>query len=616
MRPVGRKWSTFEGCARLASGAFLVFSLGPPALAHEGTTSPPSTVRSSAQPAVSPEIQPDPRLSEIPGTSPSPTVRKNTEVASSQESLRPSWSGVAAPEDPAVQINSPQGHSGPRPSPATMEEQKVAETKAGGEIRLAHTSSQNIKWPGLSLAHPRLTKGSSPQLPSGEVFRNRYTSLFRSDGRPKFPGARSSYGEVSLILNSSVEESLYYFQTGIPERFQGYLDRFEQYRPVVQQIFMEFGLPVELSYLSLVESGFNPIALSHARASGPWQFMKATGNQYGLEVNWHVDERRDPVKSTVAAAFHLRDLYDQFGSWPLALAAYNAGAGKITRAIQKSGTRDYWKIRQSWQYLRRETREYVPRFIAATMIAKNPTDYGFLNTSADPYRYDEVVITRGMHLRLISKVTGISFDELQKLNPELRQNIIPARPSGYHLKVPLGTRALVENKYDELNLWSQQAPRHTQWYQVQEGDSLSVVAKRFSMSVRSLKELNKRTSNLIRVGERLRVKVDEAPGDPNATWYTVQYGDSLSEIAQEFGLSLETLQELNNLEGSLIRVGDRLRVKETSPPMSTPKWYRVREGDSLWSIAQRFSVSVTDLKLLNNLTSSVIHVGRLLVISP
>ena len=590
-----RTCNSFQGCIPFLIGAFLVNGTGQLALALDKTNTSPTHVSGNYS-----------------------TVKKTA---------KPAWSGVASPEDPQVSLQStgvPQSSSSD-PPPAVNAESPQNPPSASGEkskttnptdmtIGAAPTLTKPIEWHYPSGPDRAFSNGSFFKMSSEKVFQNRYASLFRSAWKPNPTSLGTQYGEVHLVLNPPVERSLHYFQNGIHDRFQEYLTRFKQYKGVVQQVFAEFGLPVELSYLSIVESGFNPKALSRARAAGPWQFMKATGRRYGLKVDWHVDERRDPVKSTVAAAHHLRDLYDQFGSWPLALAAYNAGAGKVSRAIRKSGTQDYWKIRQSWRYLRRETRDYVPRFIAAALIAMNPTDYGFQNTPTDYYLYDEVLIKKRVHLQTISKTTGIAYQDLRKLNPELRRNIIPSQQPGYHLKVPMGTRRLVEIHHDRLKLWKPAPPPHTQWYRVQEGDSLSVVAKRFGMSVRKLKELNDRSSNLIRVGERLRVRPPEAPIDLEAKWYTVRYGDSLSVIASRFGISLGTLRQLNDLSGNLIHVGDRLQVKENLS-RSEPKWYRVREGDSLWSIAQQFSVSVTDLKMLNNLTSSVIHVGRLLAIS-
>ena len=504
-------------------------------------------------------------------------------------------------------------------SDGNQNNQRIAQVQEY-DIPNAPTLIEKAEWPATKVNRLFFTRMVPSRQTSTSNFQHRYASIFRSDWEPDTTGVRSPYGEVPLILNPSVERNLRYFQTGITERFQGYLDRFEHYKPVVQQIFKEFGLPVELSYLSLVESGFNPKAYSRARAAGPWQFMKATGRIYGLRVNWHIDQRRDPIKSTVAAAHHLRDLYDRFGSWPLALAAYNAGEGKISRAIRKSRTRDYWKIRKSWRYIRRETREYVPRFIAATMIAMNPTDYGFTVNPTDPYAYEEVPIRKRVHLRSIAKATGISLDELKRLNPELRRSIIPVHQAGYYLKVPLGTRSLVEDHHDQLKLWTQPPPPPTQWYRVRRGDSLSVVAKRFRMSVRTLKNLNNRSGNLIRAGERLRVRAGAPPVNLKSSWYTVRYGDNLSGIAQRFGTSAQKLRRLNNLSGNLIHSGDRLKVRETSnsskkSTSKESKWYRVRRGDSLWSIAKQYSISVRDLKMINNLTSSVIRAGHMLLVS-
>ncbi|GEM_PF-622057 len=388
----------------------------------------------------------------------------------------------------------------------------------------------------------------------------RYGKLFATSSSEVAPEPELPYGEISLILNPSVERKIRYFQTVIPDRFQEWLDRFHRYKPVVEQIFAELGLPQELVYLSVIESGFNPRAYSRARAAGPWQFMKGTGRLYGLRVNWYIDERRDPIKSSVAAAQHLRDLYDRFGSWPLALAAYNAGAGKITRAIRKSGTRDYWKIRQT-RFIRRETREYVPKFMAATIIATNPTLFGFRVGTDEMHQYDEVLLRDTIHLRTVAKKTGLDFEDLRQLNPELRRSITPPDKGGYFLKVPVGMGYHVERVRDELKQWIHSPPQAT-WYRVRQGDSLSVIAHRFNMSVRKLKSLN-------------------------------------------------------NLSGNLIRVGQRLRVNEGAGPSEdgNAKWYRVRRGDSLWTIAKRFSVSVRDLKVLNNLRSSVIQAGRMLMVS-
>ncbi len=432
------------------------------------------------------------------------------------------------------------------------------------------------------------------------------------------PGA---YGTIPLVLNDSVEKNLEYFQYGIHDRFQSYLDRFHHYRDLVEPVFHELGLPPELMYLSLVESGFNPRAFSRSRASGPWQFMKATGRVYGLDVDWYLDERRDPIKSTVAAAHHLRDLYDQFGSWPLALGAYNAGSGKISRAIKKTGTRDFWKIRQT-RHIRRETKDYVPRFIAATLIAQNPTAYGFSTPDGDRHEFEEVLITKRVHLSAVTQQTGIPVEELRRLNPELRRSIVPSLTGpGYYLKVPLGMASLVEELHPTLTVWSQPPPPPTEWHTVRRGESLSVVAKRYRMKVSQLKDMNNLRSNIIRVGTKLRVRgeVDDDYADSETTWYRVRSGDSLGSIATRFRQSVNALMRMNNISSHIIHPGDRLRVKgnpSVSPSnKNDSKWYKVRRGDSLWTIAQQFRMSVNDLRALNNLSSSIIQAGHMLMVS-
>lgn len=244
---------------------------------------------------------------------------------------------------------------------------------------------------------------------------------------------------VPMVRTAKVDRHVQFFSYHIRDRFEQWLSRFERYRPRVQNIFSEFKLPVDLIFLSLVESGFNTNAVSRAKAVGPWQFMKPTAKLYGLRVDSWVDERRDPVKSTFAAAQYLRDLYHLFGSWPLAMAAYNAGEGKVGRSMARVKGGDFWSLLDT-KLLRAETREYVPRFAAAAQIAKDPGRFGFNILPQIPMEYEEVAITRPVHLKAVAKAAGVSFEEMKNLNPELRRDMTPPDPR-YILKVPVGTKA-------------------------------------------------------------------------------------------------------------------------------------------------------------------------------
>jgi membrane-bound lytic murein transglycosylase D len=317
---------------------------------------------------------------------------------------------------------------------------------------------------------------------------------------------------VPIVVDSSVQGHIRYFNTAIRGRFEQWLLRLSRYRPLVETIFTEFHLPSDLVYLSLVESGFNPYAYSRARATGPWQFMKGTAKLYGLRVDQYVDERRDPIKSTVAAARYLRDLYDLFGAWPLAMAAYNAGEGKVLRALQKAQAESFSEISKT-RLIRRETKEYVPRFMAATIIARNPDRYGFSQETVTPHRFEEVVVDRPIHFRAIANVTGVSYEELRLLNPELRRDATPPGDTDYHLKVPVGSKAKVEQLLDRIPTFKFPALRtskakfadvgSSRWYKVRVGDTLEKVAKRFRIPLKTLKAKNNLSSPVIRPGDFL-----------------------------------------------------------------------------------------------------------------
>ncbi len=358
---------------------------------------------------------------------------------------------------------------------------------------------------------------AAPNLRGGETLPSRFSGLL-ADPDEENPSKALSVAQqrldtILIVRDPKVDRHIQYFNSDIRDRFHTWLIRLGRYRPMVESVFAEFGLPLDLAYLSLVESGFNPRAYSRARATGPWQFMKGTARLYGLKVNWWVDERRDPIKSTVAAARYLRDLYDLFGNWPLAMAAYNAGEGRVGRALRKTDGESFYEIARS-RYIRRETKEYVPRFMAATIIARNPDHYGFPAFLPDPHQFEEVLVSRPLHLRDIAKATTIPFDELRNLNPELRRYVTPPKEKEYHLKVPVGTKDRVESALDTVPSYKQSTPPKLKrgqkvpkgWYRVRWGDSLWKIAKRFRTSVRELMAINNLRSILIKPGDLLAIR--------------------------------------------------------------------------------------------------------------
>lgn len=327
---------------------------------------------------------------------------------------------------------------------------------------------------------------------------------------------------IPVVFDQTVQSHIRFFNTSIRDRFEQWLLRLNRYRPLVEDIFAEFDLPSDLVHLSLVESGFNPYAYSRAKATGPWQFMKGTGKLYGLRIDHYVDERRDPIKSTVAAARYLRDLYDLFGTWPLAMAAYNAGEGKVLRALNKARAESFSEISRT-KHIRRETKQYVPRIMAATIIARNPDQYGFNQVPVAPHEFEEVIVTRSLHFRAISNVTGIPYGELRLLNPELRRDATPPGDTAYHLKVPVGTGAKVLKLLERVptHKFAKISPTPTQvrktrqarqgklssshWYRVRGGDTLGKISRRFGIPIQTLKTRNNLSSSLIRPGDLLNI---------------------------------------------------------------------------------------------------------------
>jgi membrane-bound lytic murein transglycosylase D len=300
------------------------------------------------------------------------------------------------------------------------------------------------------------------------------------------PSAVTSYG-TNETASKAVERSIGLFSTRIREKFSLWLSRSGQYLDMMKDILKKKDVPEDMVFLSLIESGFNPNAYSIAKAVGPWQFIASTARRYGLKINWWKDERRDPVKSTEAAAEYLKDLYGMFGSWNLAMAAYNAGEGKILKAMRKSNADSYWDL-VGTSHIKRETKEYVPNFIAARLIATNPKDFGFEDIAYhEPLSYDEVVLDSPVDLAVAADCAGTDLSAIKKLNPELRRWCTPPDVPNYVLRIPPGTK----DRFMERLSAVPGADRFTiEHYTVEKGDTFKKISRRTGVPAEVILSLN------------------------------------------------------------------------------------------------------------------------------
>ncbi|MGH7545125.1 MAG: LysM peptidoglycan-binding domain-containing protein [Gemmatimonadota bacterium] len=419
--------------------------------------------------------------------------------------------------------------------------------------------------------------------------------------------------DIPIEMNEQVARWLAYFRTDGRENFELWLARSGRYEKMLREELRALGLPEDLVYLSLIESGFSPRAYSRAHAVGLWQFIASTARIYDLEINYWVDQRRDPVAATRAAARHLRDLHDRFGTWYLAAAAYNAGAARVQRSIRRTGSDNFWDLAET-RYLRRETRNYVPKLIAAALIAKQPERYGFVDIEYfEPMTFDEVEVPDATSLDVVAEAAGATFADVQALNPHVLRGVTPPdRP--FTLRIPRGMRDTFSVRYAQVP-----AGERVTWltHVVRRGQTLGVISSRYGVSVQAILAANPGTHpRRLRIGQTL--VIPKAGGIPAAslasaavsrpaprdvTWHRVRRGDTLWDLSRRYGVSIAELMEWNGLTGRTIRSGQRLRVR---PPVTETEegrviTHRVQRGDTLWAIAQRYSVSAQDLMRWNNL---------------
>lgn len=321
------------------------------------------------------------------------------------------------------------------------------------------------------------------------------------------PGRRKIQFSIPVVENDRVRYFVDYFCEKKRGFFETALARSGRYIPLMATILQEEGLPEDLVYLALIESGFSPVAYSRAKAMGPWQFIRGTGLRYGLKIDVWVDERRDPVKATRAAAAYLKDLHAQFGEWFLAAAAYNAGERKVEKAINLSQTDDFWRLSQK-SYLKSETRNYVPKFIAAALIASAPEKYGFGDIAYEPpMEYDEVTIEKPLRLEAIAQLAKTTVKAIKELNPALLRNITPPSKDGYLLRLPSGSGT---NFVQAYNIIPDSAKIKVVTHKVKKGESLAAIAKLYRQGISQLMELNGLKNRQLRVGQDLIIILEGA----------------------------------------------------------------------------------------------------------
>jgi membrane-bound lytic murein transglycosylase D len=395
----------------------------------------------------------------------------------------------------------------------------------------------------------------------------------------KFPEEELPDSDIPLTVNEKVQHFIRYFQGPGRKSFARWLSRSERYIPMMKDILRTEGMPEDLVYLAMIESGFTPHAVSVASAVGPWQFISGTGKRYDLRIDQWIDERRDPVKSTVAAALYLKELYALFNNdWYLAAAGYNAGENKILRAITMYNSRDFWQLSKGG-YLKPETKDYVPKLLAAAIIAKDPARYGFADVAyLPPIEYDTVTIPSSTDLELVARLCDVPLPVVQELNPELRRWCTPPNYPDYQLKLPYGRKASFEEAYARIPENERLSTRtvHVS-HRMGRKERLASVARKYGTTEETLREVNGLRKGQRLAGKRIKVPVTVKPGTAESApvtansratddrsftkYYTVKKGDTLESVARRFSVTTNLLTAWNNLKARVaLSPGKRLIV--------------------------------------------------------
>ena len=521
----------------------------------------------------------EPAVPAAPQVEPAPAPAPQVDPAAPAD---PQHAQVAAPDDPESQ-------EAMEKSAAEMEAVRKAEEKAGllpaapgagprdglaqgldSQDPLARDLAAGLgsSLDGAPMADPAPTGGGSARLAE-------LAGISEEELRAKY--------DIPVELNDAVIAYVRFFQTDAREHFAHWLARSGKFLPMMRQILDKQGVPLDLVYLSMIESGFNAYAYSFAKAAGLWQFMVGTSSRYGLTTNFWVDERRDPMKATLAASKYLKDLQARFhGDWYLAWAGYNAGEGKVDRAIRNESTRDFWMMMNKGRTLRAETKHYVPKLIAAALIAKHPDRFGFAGVQLEqPWDTEEALVSDATDLHVIAKAAGIEFETVRDLNPELRRFCTP--PGGWTIKLPRGTRERFLAEYGKLGPAERLAFTE---HKVEKGEPLARIARAYGVPEGAILRTNGLKSfRQVKIGKVLVIPMQQ------------------SKLGLLAGAQLEDRRPQGRTVSKALSAAVAARP---GTPVAAGQ-YRVRPGDSLWTIAARFSTTVDRLKRINGLTGRRAH---------